>query len=79
MYYRYFGSLTMGCYVFCLLICSFHGEKTDEEGVLEEAAVLGRLAHSSIVRLMTFESLPNCNYLVLEVSVWCNVKVYIHI
>lgn len=44
------------------------GAQTEIEGVLEEAAVLKRLSHSSIVSLMKFESLPSCNYLVLEVG-----------
>lgn len=35
--------------------------------MLEEAAVLSRLSNSSIVRLLRFEALPTCDYLVLEV------------
>ena len=38
-----------------------------EECALEEATVLSRLSHSSIVRLLSFESLPSYHYLVLEV------------
>ncbi|CAM9215407.1 unnamed protein product [Ectocarpus sp. 4 AP-2014] len=38
----------------------------EEERVLEEAAVLSDLSQSSIVRLVSLESLPSCHYLVLE-------------
>lgn len=38
----------------------------EEESALEEATVLSRLSHSSIVRLLSFESLPSYHYLVLE-------------
>lgn len=42
-----------------------------EESVLEEAAVLRRLTHSSVVRLLRFETLPSYHYLVLEVCFAC--------
>lgn len=43
-----------------------HGSQ--EERALEEATVLSRLSHSSIVRLLSFESRPSYHYLVLEVG-----------
>ena len=39
-----------------------------EESTLEEAAVLSKMSHQSIVRLLEFESLPHYHFLVLEVS-----------
>lgn len=42
-----------------------------EENVLEEAAVLRRLTHTSVVRLLRFETLPSYHYLVLEVCFAC--------
>lgn len=42
-----------------------------EESVLEEAAVLRRLTHSSVVHLLRFETLPSYHYLVLEVCFAC--------
>lgn len=40
---------------------------SQEESVLEEAAVLSRMSQSSIVSLLSLDSLPSYHYLVLEV------------
>lgn len=40
---------------------------SQEESVLEEAAVLSRMSQSSVVSLLSLDSLPSYHYLVLEV------------
>lgn len=60
-------SVLCACFVSCIFGFRVHPRVQMEESVLEEAAVLGRLSHSSIVRLLSFQTLPNYHYMVLEV------------